>query len=328
MYLEGAFPTPNFRQYSCSAKIDFVTIHSPTPLCPAVLKHYGANVPRNPKRYVYPHVATLHNATPKKVAMLARLCPEARVTHLEVAIDLTPKWFFMGADRAQLMKIAHDFVLARLYPWDAPGIQVAIRASRARGQNTFLLPYSLPKTGVDVTDVATRMAFADEITYFGHRDGEHVMPGEDHFAEMRVYRKATDNKKPLAPKWHRVRAEVSINQAGCEHFGVKTLPDLFGFDFRRLAPYFRLVAPAIKPFFSPQYARTEPLLAAAAKRTIDAWINRAMVAAGSSVLAVEPLARLGYGHQHAEGNRKVGDLLGSLGRAFKSCKWWPPIAIS
>ena len=79
MSFESEYPTPNFGDYLCKAGIDFVTIVSDDPLDFNALRKFGAKVPTNTRQnlYRFPHLATLHDATPKKLRSLAARCPYA-----------------------------------------------------------------------------------------------------------------------------------------------------------------------------------------------------------------------------------------------------------
>lgn len=92
-------------------------------------------------------------------------------------------------------------------------------------------------------DTKLRRPERNETLYFGHAKDRYANPDEPNFAFMRLYEKTTDQGSRLPPKKTSVRVGVSLNEAGCRHFGLRTPTDVFEFNFSNLSDYFRLVRP-------------------------------------------------------------------------------------
>lgn len=151
--------------------------------------------------------------------------------------------------------------------------------------------------------------------YLGHADSRYANPDEPNFASMRFYVKQTDDGQVLRPGRWSARLEVTLTREGCEHFGLRTLNDLRGFNFRMLNPYFKMVRPSFA-LGAPKHGRT---INARLQSAIDAWVERFLAErvndAGAWSLDGIPLATP-LNKRHADANRRIGVTLNNLSVRF------------
>lgn len=233
------------------------------------------------------------------------------VIGLEVSIDFRPKGKLDLLVRTRAMEEIRLWLLAHLYPWQGAGIQFAHRVSRRSGHAEPVW-----------CDTKLRRPERNETLYFGHAKDRYADPDEPNFAFMRLYEKKTDQRTKLPPLKTSVRVEVSLNEAGCRHFGLKAASDLLGFNFRRLSDYFRLVRPTfivprVRPGLrrsirSPMQERLAEIVVAKQSAIVE---EQARIAGVWSLLnskfVVPTLGR------HVQGNRVIGTRLDNLTKKYK-----------
>jgi hypothetical protein len=311
------YPAPAFASYICHGGVDFVTITDDAGLPFNELRAKGAKVPLDPESpFRFPQLATLHDARASRLAALTRLTPHAQVHRLEVFLDFCPRRPVSETSRQTALAVMQDFLLSRLYPWDGPGLQLAVRTYSLADRSEAVLPREWFPLADSEMFAVRRLPRYDETLYFGHAEDQHANLAQPHLAYMKLYRKVKDDGTSLPPSKWRIRVEVTLNSAGCALFGLKRLQDVQAFSFRRLAPYFQLVEPRAASPISKKALRKFPWLAVA-----DEAARRAMTeeisATGAYTAGAMKRVSVGKRYQHASGNRKVGQMLDNLSRSFQ-----------
>ena len=248
---------------------------------------------------------TIHDTKVEDIELVARELPGAVFESVEVYYDFTPKGAISLLERHQRIETVRQWVISHLYPWQALGIQAATRVSK--GPRHVDAVYN--------GDVERRAA-CYETMYFGHADPKYSDPAEPNYAFMRLYRKIKDNGLALLPDKYRCRVEVNLNLSGCRHYGLTDPGSIFGFDFRQLGPYFRLVKPEVGLCSMPKLRTWNRPMAELLE------IARARMAAGtlrdvgSHSASKEKLINVDGHHRHKEGNRMIQIRLDDLTRKF------------
>ena len=310
------FPKPDFRAYNCTAKIDYVTIVSDSPFPLATLRSHGIKVPPwPPKPFARGKLATLHDPRPRSLEALQKLCPGARLRTLEVALDFRPRHPASKTELRRQLRQMFQYLISRIYPWGGPGLQKAARISGGKDHADILVDRSWAPFEKGDAIEGTRLPRLDETVYFGHGSAKWADPAQPQFAYVRVYCKVADGSAELPPNEWRIRLEVNLNQAGCEHFGLRDLAELTTFRFRDLRPYLQLVEPAVVVRASKRSIKAMPWLEAAMRHASEV-ATRQMHEHGAYLAIAEPGALTGRGHLCREGNRKIGALLGCLSSSF------------
>jgi hypothetical protein len=299
---------PDFVLFKRSCGLDFIRLFSETtkvlPLSPARTKI-------RPLR-AYGHdgmILTIQEPKVKDVEIIAKELPTAIFDAVEVYFDFTPKGVISALERQNRIEDVRQWVLSHLYPWQALGIQAATRVSKG-------WKHSEPVYFGDVERRAARY----ETMYFGHSDSIFADPDEPNLASMRLYRKITDGGRHLSPSKHRCRLELTMNQAGCKHFGLVDPASLFGFNFRQFAPYFRLVKPEVRPCVMPKLRASNPRMAELLERTKLRMAAGTLSNVGSHAASREKLLNVDGHHRHKEGNRMIQLRLDDLTRRFKKSR--------
>lgn len=198
----------------------------------------------------------IDDPTPTIVEAVLELEPQAQLVHLEVSIDVRHRESSCGSNHLAKLEVVRQHLISHLHPWDGPGLQQASRVSwRPRKSKRVFC------------DNLERRPYADETLYLGHRTKRWADPQQKNFAFMRLYVKTRDQGQRLPDQLHSTRVEVSIDREGIQELGLSGLASLFGFNFRRLQNYFRLISLDISRQPSKQ---KDPKLA----RMIDsAWLS-------------------------------------------------------
>lgn len=311
------YPAPAFASYICHGGIDFVTITDDAGLPFNELRAIGAKVPRNPESpFRFPQLATLHDARASRLAELIRLTPHAHVHRLEVFLDFCPRRPASESARQMALADMQDFLLSRLYPWDGAGLQLAVRTFSLEDGSEAMFPREwFPLADSEIFTVCRRPRY-DETLYFGHAEHKYADPAQPHLASMKLYRKVKDDGRSLPPSNWRIRVEVTLNAAGCAHFGLRRLQDVQAFSFRRLAPYFQLAEPRAESSISKKALRKFPWLAAAAEAAQRA-VTEEVHATGAYTARAMRRVSVGKRCVHANGNKKVGQMLDNLSKSYK-----------
>lgn len=252
---------------------------------------------------------TIHDPTLYDLIVVTRELPTAVLDGIEVFFDFTPKGELRLKERHKLIEEIRQWVISHLLPWQAIGIQAATRVSKGR-------KHCEPVFSGEVE----RRARSGETMYYGHSDSKYADPSKPNFASMKVYRKITNNKKPLLPAKHRCRVEVTLNQFGCKHFGLINPESLVGFDFRQLGPYFRLVKPEIRPLAMCKLRKWNPRMAAYLEPLRMKMAADTLISVGSHAASEEKLLIVDRKHRHMKGNKMILYRLDDLTRKFKKCQ--------
>lgn len=251
-------------------------------------------------------LVTIHDTTVEDIEVVARELPGAVFDSVEVYYDFTPKGALSLTEKHQRIEMVRQWILTHLYPWQGVGIQEATRVSSGPRHVEAVFNGDIE-----------RRAENYETMYFGHRDQKYADRDKSNYAFVRLYYKKSDNKKALSPDKYRCRVEVNLNSSGCKHFGLTDPRSIFGFDFRQLGPYFRLVKPEVR--ISPMLKlRTWNIPMAElleSKRTRMAADTLRDV--GSHAAIKNKLINVDGHHRHSEGNRMIQVRLDDLTRKFK-----------
>lgn len=248
---------------------------------------------------------TIQEPTVREIELVAQELPDARFDSIEVFYDFTPKGSLSIVERKAMIENIRQWLISHLYPWQGPGLQIATRASKARKHAEPVF-----------THVVQRRAYANETMYLGHADPIYADPDQANYAFMRLYAKVTDNKFALLPDKWRCRLELNLNSSGCQHFGLSDPSSLFGFDFRQLGSYFRLVRPEIKPYSMPKLRSWNPYMADLLETTRRRLAAGTLQAVGSHAASHDPLINVDGHHRHKAANRMIQIRLDDLTRKF------------
>ncbi|MDZ4057764.1 MAG: hypothetical protein U1D69_12535 [Polynucleobacter sp.] len=294
-------PEPDFRRYTCSASIDFVTVFHPT--------HVNLPIDSNQGNICCElgqgRSTTLHDLSPDDLDAVSPHLGDAQIIKLEVSLDFRVRGNPDDAERERLLHEVGDWLLAHLYPWSAPGIQVGHRVSRCKGRAEKIV-----RPSGDITSART-----GDTLYLGHSDSTYANRDQPNFASMRFYVKKTDDKRAVTSRRWSARVEVTLTREGCEHFGLGTLDDLRGFNFRKLSKYFRMVRPSFTLGTPKRGRKFDPPLQAA----IEAWVAKFLAErvndAGAWSLHDVNFATPSH-ERNAAANRHIGVTLSNLSRKF------------
>lgn len=267
----------------------------------------------------YGRQVTIQNPTVADLEAMSAAMLNPSIIGMEVSIDFRPKEALTLEGRTSAMEELRLWLLAHLYPWQGPGIQFAHRVSRRRGHAEPVW-----------CDTKLRRPERNETLYFGHAKDRYANPDEPNFAFMRLYEKTTDQGSRLPPKKTSVRVEVSLNEAGCRHFGLRTPTDVFEFNFRNLSDYFRLVRPVFvtprlrsrlrKSIHTAAHKKLAELVTAKQLAIVEDQARTAGVWSLHNARHVFPT--LG---RHVVGNRVIGTRLDNLTKKYKSGPTTDPI---
>ena len=250
-------------------------------------------------------IFTLHDPRPEEVSTIAERAPNALLEELEVSLDFFPKKGRSLAERDERLEEVRQWLIGQLYPWDAPGIQAASRASQAAKKVEALF-------NGDVE----RRPYPRETLYLGHRDAKYAAIDQPNFAFMRVYRKVTDNRQALAPNKRCCRVEVNLTQDGCAHFQLLRPGDLLGFNYRELGRYFRLIRPQARPVLLRRLRHLEPRMAEVLEKVKTRHLNERLESVGAYAAGFNRSAFI-TSDRSAKANDRLQQALKSLARTWR-----------
>lgn len=212
-------PTPPaLNQLKFSPKIDYVTIEGTSRVDLPIL----SGLPKWPRNFHGTRL-TIHDPSGTDIRLIEALFPGARLTEIEVAVDIYLAERTSAADVAEsLALVKSEYVAKGLKPVFPDGLNGGFRGCYRKTVDGYRLwPYS------------RRVPSAEEQHLHGRRDDG---------AQVKVYLKTMDQGKPLAWRRHSVRIEVRLGVKGLESHHLFALGDLMGFRFRKeLLPYFQHV---------------------------------------------------------------------------------------
>ncbi|MFP3515743.1 hypothetical protein SB766_06050 [Pseudomonas sp. SIMBA_077] len=250
-------------------------------------------------------IFTLHDPRPEEVSTIAERAPNALLEELEVSLDFFPKKGRSLAERDERLEEVRQWLIGQLYPWDAPGIQAASRASQAAKKVEALF-------NGDVE----RRPYPRETLYLGHKDAKYAAIDQPNFAFMRVYRKVTDNRQALAPNKRCCRVEVNLTQEGCAHFQLLRPGDLLGFNYRELGRYFRLIRPQARPVLLRRLRHLEPRMAEVLEKVKTRHLNERLESVGAYAAGFNRSAFI-TSDRSAKANDRLQQALKSLARTWR-----------
>lgn len=166
---------------------------------------------------------TLHDPSASDLRRLQDLFPSGVLSELEVAVDIRSSPCQDDIDYLDmLIRVKSDLVTKGLKPAFNEGTSSGFRGA-----------YKPLKNGYVLAPFNRRLPGTQEQLLYGHRgDG----------AQVKVYLKGIDQKRPLLTKNQCVRLEVRLGQVGLDAHGLIRINDLADFRFRReLMPYFQHV---------------------------------------------------------------------------------------
>lgn len=284
-----------------SAKIDYITIHTPgrTKLPPLNGK------PIWPRRH-YGERLTVHDATAADVDALVATFGPARIFELEIAIDHRPARGTPPEHCEAILKTVMVDIFARGLDPRAGGSMVAgFRAFYRRLDKGYLVrPFNLglPRA-------------TDQLLHGGRNDA----------AQVKGYWKRRDQGATLAPKKQSARIEVRLGSEGLFGHDLLTLTDLNGFQFRKKPmPYFWHVRGTARLKPASLKART-PLMAVLSAKSAEydqAAFNQSGVGAfGRGGKRSQSAVRL---LRNTPVNNRLGQALLRLERQFHKDKFVRP----
>lgn len=217
-----ANPMP-LSQVRFSAKIDYITVDG------VQKTHVGQLDGRInwPPKYNGRRL-TVHDASARDIALLAKIFKNGIVAELEIAVDLKPIGFddereYIGA----VHQLKAEYLAKRLRPNVASGLWSGFRGA-----------YKRQPFGYSLCPFNKRVPGASEQLLYGRRDDG---------VQVKAYYKHMDNKRPLPWRQHTARVEVRLGRLGLSHHGIEGLDDVLGFAVRReLSPYFQTVRGACR----------------------------------------------------------------------------------
>lgn len=302
-FLPPSSPDFDLSGYQISPSIDFMKFS-----CPVI--DFGLPSSRL-KRHFDPFtgnaIFTLHDPRPLEVSTIAEKAPNAVLIELEVSLDFFPKKgrSLSLAERDERLEEVRQWLIGQLYPWDAPGIQMASRASQAAKKVEALF-------NGDVE----RRPYPRETLYLGHKDARYAAIGQPNFAFMRVYRKVTDSRQILPPNKRCCWAEVNLNQEGCAHFQLLRPADLQSFNYRKLGSYFRLIRPQARPVLLRRMRHSDPKMAEVLEKTLTRHFNERLESVGAYVAGFNRSAFI-TSDRSAKANDRLQQALKSLARTWR-----------
>lgn len=252
-------------------------------------------------------ILTLHDPRPEEIRVIAEMAPNAVLEELEVSLDFFPKKgrSLSLIDRHERLEQVRQWLVDRLYPWDAPGIQVSSRASKASGN-----------VGTLCSGDVERRPYGHETLYLGHKEAKYACRDQPNFAFMRVYRKVTDNRRALPPDKHCCRIEVNLNREGCAHFMLQHPRDLRVFNYRELGRYFRLIRPQAKPNALTKLRRSHPKMAEVLDAAQARLLNDTLESVGAYAAGFKKSSFITSGRA-AKPNDRLQQALKSLTRTWR-----------
>lgn len=252
-------------------------------------------------------IFTLHDPRPEEVSTIADKAPNAMLEALEVSLDFFPKKgrSLSLAERDERLEQVRQWLIGQLYPWEAPGIQAASRASQAAKNVEALF-------NGDVE----RRPYPRETLYLGHKDAKYAAIDQPNFAFMRVYRKVTDNRQALAPNKRCCRVEVNLNQEGCAHFQLQRPADLLSFNYRKLGSYFRLIRPQTRPVLLRRLRQSEPKMAEVLEKAQTRHLDERLESVGAYAAGFNRSAFI-TSDRSAKANDRLQQALKSLTRTWR-----------
>lgn len=294
---------PDFGRTKTSPSIDFIKLFSKSfdkPLIDPKRCKSG----RHECAAGYGMQVTIQNPTvgDLEAAIAAMVVPV--IIGLEVSIDFRPKGKLTPMERVQRMEDIRLWLLAHLYPWGGTGLQFAHRVSSGKGHSEPVW-----------CDRILRRPGRNETLYLGHANDRYADPEQANYAFMRLYEKKTDMRSKLPPGKSSVRVEVSLNEAGCRHFGLNAADSLFGFRFRQLSDYFKLVRPFYTlPRMGRHWRGSERFAEMIANKMLAIVEDQARIAGVWSLHnARHVYPTLG---RHVNGNRIIGTRLDNLTKKY------------
>ena len=215
---------PVLGDLSFSAKIDYITIHTPGKV----------NLPSLDGKPIWPRKfhgrrLTVHDATSTDVDALIATFGSARLMELEIAIDLRPAASVPAAECEALLKAVMVDQFARgLEPSAGQGMSNTFRAFYRRLEAGYMVrPFNLglPRP-------------TDQQLHGGRNDA----------VQVKGYLKRRDQSKVLPPEKQVARVEVRLGSECLFRHDLVTLADIKGFRFRKkLMPYFRHMSGTARP---------------------------------------------------------------------------------
>lgn len=287
-----------------SPSIDFIKLFSKSFKRPSIDPKRCKSVPHSCAAG-YGMQITIQNPTVTDLEVAIAAMVDPIIVGLEVSIDFRPKGKLTPTERAWRMEDIRLWLLAHIFPWGGPGLQFAHRVSKREG-------HAEPVYG----DAILRRPERNETLYLGHSKDRYADPEHANYAFMRLYEKKTDMHTTLLPSKCSVRIEVSLNEAGCRHFGLHATGDIFTFNFRQLGDYFKLVRPIyLKPKMGKRWSGSEVLAEIVAEKILSLVEDRARIA---GVWSLEN-ARHVYPTvgRHARGNSVIGTRLDNLTKKYR-----------
>lgn len=200
--------------------------------------------------------STLHDLTAKKFASLPPAILIRPVAAVELAIDFHAFGKVPRSDEVELLIETYMVLHRRLAPWRAPFVGDRIYRNRGPGSQARHLSSKKPLLEQRADGIWLREYEAPTIwrpfvvssdlrcytVYFGDTPTPNWanlgwMP--EPRAEVRLYIKVTDQRRPIDQKLWRTRVEINLNGAAmAEVLGVRTVGELRETDMRLLATEF------------------------------------------------------------------------------------------
>ena len=163
---------------------------------------------------------TIHDPTPMDLSLVSAAYENPSVVVVEFALDMKPKPTLDAEADRKLLENSFLAVAARFRPEDKSPWDYGLRGALSEMEKK---PQPLER----------RFAHLGEEVLYGHRRD---------WMQAKLYLKDQDDDKPLALKKQSVRMEITLKAAGCQHFNLLNLNDLFGYKYRKaFATTFRII---------------------------------------------------------------------------------------
>lgn len=206
---------PDLQLLTFSAKIDYITIHTPAKV----------RLPALTGKAIWPKKErgrrlTVHDASARDIVVLTRVFGPARLIELEVAVDVRPAAHVQPEDREAILKSVMVNMFARgLKPDRGLAMKKQFRAF-----------YRWHPNGCSIGPFNKRLPLpSDQQLHGGRHDA----------VQVKTYLKRSDARIPLHPEKQVARVEVRLGSEGLLMQGIDTLADVKTFKFRKhLMPYF------------------------------------------------------------------------------------------
>jgi hypothetical protein len=253
---------------------------------------------------------TIHDPSPADLHALDGLV----LARLEVAVDVYPRTSMPPKQRRRDLADVFECITRRIWPFDGDGLQHSYRASKAQGQNDWLVQTIDYGYGEEPSD--RRMPSIKETLYLGHHyayaRADTSLPNT---AQMRVYYKQTDNREALPENKHVIRTEVTLSSEWLRARGISKTGHLAGFAFRKqLSPYFRFLRPEADRIASVPNGSTR--LIRLLNDTRARVLTRAAITGGVASWLFEQRAKTDRKQRDVEMCRAFGIALDNLGRLY------------